>query len=385
MPTAKIGIAGGGQLGKMMILEAKRLGLYVTTLDPDPSCPSRSISDGFIEADLFDKTALRELAEKSDIITYEWENISADALLELEGEGHKIYPSASSLRLIQDKFLQKTALREAGVSVPDFQAIPDFEHLKNFAEKHGYPIMLKKRRGGYDGYGNYLIQNETDITTGFTALGGIDGALMAEEYIDFLMEVSVIAVRGQNGDKAVYPTAHNIHKNNILITTAVPAQLPNTSLQQDISDAAAKVMDVFEGVGTFGIEMFIGKNNLIYINEVAPRPHNSGHYTIEGCRTNQFENHIRAILALPLGEPSLLHNAVFMRNLLGRSDGAAVVHGAAEAYGHAGVNLHIYGKSESRTGRKMGHYTITAKSMELALKIDKIIINTVKIQGEKNK
>lgn len=378
----RIGIIGGGQLGKMMIVEAKRLGLRVVTLDPEPNCPSSSISDELIVAGVKDRNAIFQLAGKVDVITYEWEQVNAEALAELEEKGAVIYPSASSLLIIQDKFLQKAALHENGLKVPGFHAIDSFGALRECAERNGYPVMLKSRKDGYDGKGTFLIRGKVELESGFAALGGGKLALMAEEFVDYSMEVSVVATRGIGGEKVVYPIPRNDHVNSILDTSSVPSGLPG-DLQARIYEAAEKVMDVFGGVGTFGVEMFVGKDGNIYINEVAPRPHNSGHYTIEGCRVNQFENHIRAILGLPLGCTDLLHNAVIMRNLLGQSNGAAKTVGAEEAYGISDcVNIHVYGKGESKTGRKMGHYTITGDTLEQVRDIDGRISRIVKITGD---
>lgn len=378
MLDKRIGIIGGGQLGKMMILEAKRLGVHVVTLDPAEDCPSHSISDEHIIADFHDENAIRELASRVDVITYEFEHIDTTTLLELEQEGHLIYPSVESLMTIQDKFLQKEKLRAEGVLVPDFEKIDDMEALRGYAERHGYPIMLKSCKNGYDGKGNSVIRNEGELEAGFASLSG---ELMAEEFINFEMEVSVVATRGIDGEKAVYAVGRNVHVDSILDTTTVPAGISG-ELEGRVGEIAEKVMDVFEGVGTFCVEMFIGKGGEIYINEVAPRPHNSGHYTIEGCRVNQFENHIRAILGLPLGDTSLVHGAVIMRNLLGESDGAAEVQGVSEAYAIDGVNVHVYGKSESKKGRKMGHYTVTGESLTEAQMKDEKVKGLVKICGQ---
>jgi len=377
----RIGIIGGGQLGKMMILEAKRLGLYVVTLDPDPGCPSSSISDELIVAGVKERDAIFDLAGKVDVITYEWEQVNAEALAELEGKGYPVYPAAASLILIQDKFTQKTKLHENGLKVPGFHAIGSFGTLREYAEQNGFPFMLKTRKDGYDGKGTFLIRSDKDLEAGFAALGGGKLTLMAEAFVDYSVEVSVIATRGINGEKVVYPIPRNDHANSILETSTVPAGLPE-DLQGHIYKAAEKVLDIFEGVGTFGVEMFVGKDGGIYINEVAPRPHNSGHFTIEACRVNQFENHMRAILGLSLGCTDLLHNAVIMRNLLGQGDGKANVAGLEEVYALPGVNIHIYGKAQSKTARKMGHYTVTADSLEEAQKIDAKAAKIVKITGE---
>jgi 5-(carboxyamino)imidazole ribonucleotide synthase len=376
----RIGIIGGGQLGKMMILEAKRLGLYVVTLDPSPDCPSHSISDEMIVAGVQDEAAIRELAGKVDVITYEWELINAEALAKLESEGHAIYPSAASLLVIQDKLKQKAKLHESGIKVPGFLAIDSLDALRGYAGRNGYPVMLKSRKEGYDGKGTFLIRNGGELEAGYNAMGGGKSALMVEEFVDYLMEVSVIATRGIGGEKVVYPIPRNEHENSILNTSTVPAGLSG-GLHARIVETAVEVMDVFGGVGTFGVEMFLGKNGEILINEVAPRPHNSGHFTIEGCRVNQFENHIRAILGLPLGSTELLHNAVIMRNLLGQSGGRPHVEGLEEAYKQEGLNIHIYGKGASKTARKMGHYTITADSLEKARDIDAKTAELVKVTG----
>jgi 5-(carboxyamino)imidazole ribonucleotide synthase len=380
--TKRIGIIGGGQLGKMMILEAKRLGLYVVTLDPTADCPSHSISDEHIVAQLYDAQQIRKLAGMVDVITYESEHINADVLIELEREGKEVYPTAASLKLIQDKFTQKETLRNNNIKVPGFEAINSLSELRAYAEKTGYPIMLKSRRDGYDGKGNFVLHNESDLEKGFSALKGDVQGLMVEEFIDYEIEVSVIATRGVDGSKAVYPIGFNVHKNSILDTTTVPVDLSG-SLRKAVNDIVERTMDVFDGVGTFGVEVFVGKTGEVYINEVAPRPHNSGHYTIEGCRVNQFENHIRAIIGLPLGDTALLHNAVIMRNLLGLSNGRAVVDGVEEAYKLKGVNVHVYGKAESVIDRKMGHYTITADSLEEAKALDERVLEIVKIRGSK--
>jgi 5-(carboxyamino)imidazole ribonucleotide synthase len=378
MIRARIGIIGGGQLGKMMILEAKRLGLYTVTLDPSPDCPSGSVSDELIRGSVKDEAAIRSLAERVDVITYEWEQVGAEALIRLAQEGHTVYPSPAGLLVIQDKLLQKRALRAHGAAVPDFSPVGSAECLHAFAEKHGYPVMLKSRKDGYDGKGVAIIRGAEGVPSGFAAMGGGAVPLMAEAFVDYAMEISVVATRGINGTAVIYPIPVNAHLDNILDTSAVPAGLPGV-VRRKAMDAAEKAMDAFGGVGTFCVEMFVGKDGDVLINEVAPRPHNSGHYTIEGCRVNQFENHIRAILGLPLGDTTFLHGACLMRNLLGQGDGPAVVTGLQEAYALPGVNVHIYGKGESKKGRKMGHYTITADTLDQAREIDAKIKEIVKI------
>jgi len=418
--SKRIGIVGGGQLGKMMILEAKRLGFYVITLDPAADCPSHSISDELITASFDNEGAYHALAEKTDVITYEYEHINAHALESLEQSGHPVYPTAASLKTIQNKYTQKLTLKEAGIPVPNFTLIDGNSIINNPANAppyhdslfnpqpstlnsqlstpnpqlptlnsqlstlnspsaSPYPIMLKTTLGGYDGKGNALIRSEADAEAAFRLLGGGTVPLMAEEFVAFDREISIIATRGIDGSRVVYPPAENIHKNSILDITIVPARMPAESVRK-ATEIAHKVMEVFEGVGTFCVEMFLTKSGGILVNEVAPRPHNSGHYTIEGCPVNQFENHIRAITGLPLGNVELIKPTV-MINLLGEGSGPARLTGLPDAYADPDIHVHYYGKAESKNGRKMGHLTATGATAEEALEKAARAKNLLKIRG----
>ena len=378
----RIGIVGGGQLGKMMILEAKRLGFYIVTLDPDPYCPSHSISDEHVVAGFSDMESYYKLAEKVDVITYEFEHINTEALGVLENDGHIIYPSVTSLKTIQNKYLQKSALKESGVPVPKFGTVASAEDIRRFGKKEhfGYPLMLKTTTGGYDGKGNALINDEFEVDSAFSQLGGGIKELMVEEFVPFDMEISVIACRGIDGIRVIYPVAENIHANSILDTTIVPARISKISMEK-ANEIADRVMEVFEGVGTFCIELFVEKTGIVSVNEVAPRPHNSGHYTIEGCFVNQFENHIRGITGLPFGCVDLISPTV-MVNLLGQSDGTATLLGLEDAYCLPNVRVHFYGKSESKIDRKMGHFTVTDKTIDGAIEKARKIRQTVRVVGE---
>ena len=378
----KIGIIGGGQLGQMMILEAKKMGFYITVLDPTLKCPAHTIVDEHIVADFDDKDAIRLLAEKSDVITYEFEHIDSQVLKELEAEGKKVYPTAASLEIIQNKFSQKTLLQKHNLPVPEFMSVSSPEDILKAGKEYGFPLMLKSCTGGYDGKGNHVVKNENDCTNGFNALGGGKLPLMAEKFFPFTMEISVLACRAINGDIKVYPVAENIHKDSILDETKVPANISKETTDNAMA-LAKSVMEVFEGVGMFCIEMFVGKDGSVAVNEVAPRPHNSGHYTIEACVTSQFEQHIRAVSGLPLGDPSLVRPVV-MRNILGEEGykGKAIVEGADECLAIPGVTLHVYGKEESKPKRKMGHLTATALTLEEAEKNAAKAKEAVKILGE---
>jgi 5-(carboxyamino)imidazole ribonucleotide synthase len=378
----KIGIIGGGQLGQMMILEAKKMGFYITVLDPTLKCPAHTIVDEHIVADFDDKEAIRLLAEKSDVITYEFEHIDSQVLKELEAEGKKVYPTATSLEIIQNKFSQKTLLQKHNLPVPEFMAVSSPEDILKAGKEYGFPLMLKSCTGGYDGKGNHVVKDENDCINGFNALGGGKLPLMAEKFFPFTMEISVLACRAINGDIKVYPVAENIHKDSILDETKVPANISKETAENAMA-LAKSVMEVFEGVGMFCVEMFVGKDGSVAVNEVAPRPHNSGHYTIEACVTSQFEQHIRAVSGLPLGDPSLVRPVV-MRNILGEEGykGKALVEGADECLAIPGVTLHVYGKEESKPKRKMGHLTATASTLEEAEKNAAKAKEAVKILGE---
>lgn len=362
----KIGIIGGGQLGKMMILEAKRLGYYVVTLDPSSNCPSSSISDSLIVAEFDDLQAMRLMADEVDVMTYEFEHIGVEALKILASEGHIIYPTPSSLEIIQDKATQKEALAKAGLPIPAFTLVRTIQEIKAAGDHYGYPMMLKACTGGYDGKGNALIKDEASLEAAFASLGNGRVKLMVEGFVPFIKEISVLACRGIDGNMVVYPVGENIHINSILDTTLVPADLSKTCTEEAMT-LAEEVMDVFHGVGMFCVEMFVNADESVLINEVAPRPHNSGHYTIEACLTCQFENHIRAIVGLPLGDVTLRSPSV-MRNLLGSADvtGTTLAKGVEEAYRMPNVKVHLYGKAETKPFRKMGHLTAIGKTIEEA-------------------
>lgn len=379
----KIGIIGGGQLGKMLILDAKRLGFYVITLDPTLNCPSHSISDEHIVADFDDIDAIKNLAKKSDVITYEFEHISTDALRQIEKEGHKVYPTVFSLEIIQNKFTQKTVLKENNIPIPEFIKINNILDIYDAGKVLSYPLMLKTCTGGYDGKGNAIVENNGLVDAAFESLGSGKIPLMVEKYISYKMEISVLACRGIKGEIVVYPVAWNNHKDSILDETIVPAPLSEETTKKAM-DLAYKVMEVFHGVGMFCVEMFVGSDDALYINEVAPRPHNSGHYTIEGCMTSQFEQHIRAITGLPLGDVSL-RQPIVMRNILGKEfeDGKAVVKGVEEALKLPHTKVHIYGKEEVKSKRKMGHLIVYGSNIEEARLEAKAALNCIEIIADK--
>jgi 5-(carboxyamino)imidazole ribonucleotide synthase len=380
--SKKIGIIGGGQLGKMMILDAKRLGFYCITLDPSNDCPSHSISDEHIQAAFDDRDAIRQLAERSDVVTYEFEHIDAEFLDILEDEGYTIYPSPKSLLLIQDKLLQKNTLKEANIPVPDYVQVENIIELENAVNKFGGAAMLKVRRGGYDGKGNALISSIDAVHEAYEQLGSGQIPLMVERLVPFEKEVSVLACRGIQGQISIYPVGENHHKNSILDETLVPAKISKKAYEESLN-IAEKVLDVFHGVGMFCIELFVTKDQEVLVNEVAPRPHNSGHYTIEGCVTSQFEQHVRAITGLPFGSSHLRLPSV-MKNLLGEDEyiGKTLVEGICQAYQDADVKVHMYGKTMTTPFRKMGHLTVCASDVDEALSKARQAYDKIKIKGE---
>lgn len=361
----KIGIIGGGQLGKMMILDAKRLDYYFVILDPAKNCPAHSIADEHIIGGFDDIEAIKELASLVDVVTYEFEHINVKALQLLEQVGHKVYPSSETLLHIQNKFDQKLWLQEHNIAVADFVSIETIEEIKKAAIQFGYPLILKTCTGGYDGKGNAVIKTEEDIEKCYESLGKGSLPLMIEEVIPFEKEVSILVCRSTNGEITVFPVAENVHVNSILDETTVPAVISDVS-NMEAMEVAKKVIEVFNGYGMLCIELFVKKDGHILVNEIAPRPHNSGHYTIEGCYTSQYENHIRAILGQPLGDSSLIRPTA-MKNIIGQIDGDANVKGLSEAFKNPNVKVHLYGKEKVSVGRKMGHITATAKTLDEAL------------------
>lgn len=361
----KIGIIGGGQLGKMMILDAKRLDYYFIILDPTSNCPANSIADEHIIAGFDDIEAIKELASMVDVVTYEFEHINVNALRLLEANGHKVYPSSETLYLIQNKLRQKKWLKQHDIKVPDFIGVNSIDEILKAGEKFGYPIILKTCTGGYDGKGNAVITKKEDVKKCYEILGSGKIPLMIEECIDFEKEVSILVCQSANGEIKVFPVAENKHKNSILDETTVPAII-NETTNDEAMEVARKTIKVFNCVGMLCIELFVTKKGHILVNELAPRPHNSGHYTIEGCFTSQYENHIRAILGFPLGDTSLIRPTA-MKNLIGSETKIAKIAGLEEAYKNPYVKIHLYGKEKVSKGRKMGHITATAPTLEQAL------------------
>ncbi len=361
----KIGIIGGGQLGKMMILDGKRLDTWFSILDPTEHCPAHSIADKHIVADFEDVDAILRLAEDVDVVTYEFEHISVKALQILEQEGHKVYPSSETLLHIQNKLVQKRWLAKHQIPVPAFLPVESLEDIYQAGAQLSYPLILKTCTGGYDGKGNAVILERAAVPEAYEALGAGKLPLMVEECVEFEKEVSILACGSENGEMSVFPVAENVHKNSILDETTVPAKISEATAQKAMEVAKA-CLHAFKACGMLCMELFVTRQGHILVNELAPRPHNSGHYTIEGCYTSQFEQHVRAILGMPLGNPGLIRPTA-MKNLIGDHTAQAELLGVAEAYRFPNAKIHIYGKEVVKPGRKMGHITATGETLEEAL------------------
>ena len=372
-----IGIIGGGQIGKMIAQEAKRMSLKVVILDPSRDCPAAALCDRLIVADFKDENKIRDLAKSSDVITYEIELANSKALKNLELKNYPIFPSPHSLYLIQNKFRQKKFLKENNLPVPEFKKINSINDLLLVAKRFEYPLMLKACEDSYDGRGNYLIKCKEDISIAYNSFQNRE--MFAEKYVDFKTEISIMVARNKKGQIATFPIAENIHKNNVLDTTIVPANI-SPKINEAAEIIAQNVVTCLNDIGIFGIELFVSNKDEIFINEIAPRPHNSGHYSIEGCSISQFEQHLRTILNFPLSKPELVRPTV-MKNILGPPNfsGTYRIIGLSKLLSLPSTKIHLYGKRITSPGRKLGHITCTGRTLEEVIKRSSDAKNSIEI------
>ncbi|MFD1642271.1 5-(carboxyamino)imidazole ribonucleotide synthase [Halohasta litorea] len=355
LPGPTLGVVGGGQLGRMLGEAAAPLGVDLVVLDPTPECPASPVAREQIVGNFDDPDAIRELADVSDALTYEIELADPDVLAEVADEYDvPVNPDPGTLRTIQDKLVQKEALADAGIPVPDFIGIGGEKDLKLVVEELD-GVMLKAREGGYDGRGNTPVQDPEDAADALDELG-VD--TMAESFVPFERELSVIGVKGAD-EVATYPVTETIHEEEILRASVSPARTDDETLDR-AHRVATDVLEFLDGWGVYGIELFETEAGEILVNEIAPRPHNSGHWTIEGARTSQFENHIRAVLGWPLG-PTELREPTVSVNILGDVDEPeeATLYNVDSILEEPNAHLHWYGKKQARPLRKMGHVTAT--------------------------
>ena len=363
-PGDCIGIIGGGQLGKMLAMSAKQLGYRVIVLDSNPDAPAGQIADRQIVASVLDGEAIEELVRCSDATTFEMEFIDGDTLVRLGDAGHRIIPSGKTLKLIQDKYAQKKVLEEALLPVPKMELIDSKEKAAVCAQRLGLPLIVKKRLSGYDGKGVQWIDSAEELHR--FVQEHHDGHYFAEECVDFCQEVSVLIARNLKGDTAIYPVVDNEHVEGILRVTQVPASL-SEEINTNIRIIAEDTMSLIDDAGVYCIEMFVRSDGQVLINEIAPRPHNSGHYSIEAAITSQYEQLVRIVAGMPLGSTEL-KSACAMFNILGDSVATTTykIEGIDEVLQEKNVHVHIYGKTMSGPRKKLGHLTVLAKSAEEA-------------------
>jgi 5-(carboxyamino)imidazole ribonucleotide synthase len=362
---ARLGIIGGGQLARMTAIAALPLGVEVIVLEKNPQSPAARLSPDSVVGEWSDAATLMKFAERCHVITLENEFVDSAALEVLEKAGHKVFPSAACLALTQDKLMQKSALQNAGIAVPEFCAVRTPEEIVAAGNKFGWPVVLKTRRNGYDGKGNFTLKSAADVAAGSQALGDGKNELMVEAWFPFVKELAVIVTRGRDGATAVYPVVETVQRNHICHLVKAPAQISD-ELAKRAAALAKRAVEAVRGIGSLGVEMFLSATGELVINELAPRVHNSGHYTIEACDCSQFENHVRAVLGWPLGSPLMVAPAAVMVNLLGTEKTSGQPRGLEAALRMTGARLHLYGKLMSGPGRKMGHITALGNSVDEA-------------------
>lgn len=367
LPGATIGVLGGGQLGRMLAHAGSRMGYRFVTLDPTPDSPCGQTARQIV-AGYSDRDAARELARLSDVITYEFENVDAGVAAMLEEESY-VPQGSGLLYTTQHRLREKRALEAAGARVAPYAEISSLDELRGAAARLGLPAVLKTATGGYDGKGQWVLRAEADLEAAWAEASRTGAELVLEQFIVFSKELSVIAARRPSGEIKTFPPAENVHVNNILHLSIVPARI-SEAVKAEAERLAVSIAESLGVVGLIAVEMFLAPDGTLYVNELAPRPHNSGHYTLDACRTSQFEQHIRAVCDLPLGDTALL-TPVVMVNVLGEhmeklmrwlSDRDL----EAEKLGVC-PKVHLYGKAESKPGRKMGHINVLASRTEAAL------------------
>jgi 5-(carboxyamino)imidazole ribonucleotide synthase len=347
-PNSTIGLVGGGQLGRMSALAAARLGYRCHILTREADSPARQVSMAATISDYHEPDGLRRFADAVDVITFEFENVSAEGL-DLLASLKPVRPSPAILRISQDRVLEKNFLNRHGIATAPWAPVEDFEALGAAVQRIGLPAVLKTTRLGYDGKGQAMLRWPDDVRAAYDALS--PKPLILEGLIDFFQEISVVVARGEDGTSSAFDTAENRHRNHILDVTLAPARIPS-SVDAQAQAIARRVADALDLVGLLAVEMFVDRDGRVLVNEIAPRPHNSGHWTIDACPASQFELHIRAIAGLPL-PPATRHSDAVMKNLVGPEEAALW----PTILAAPGLIPHLYGKAEARPGRKMGHVT----------------------------
>ncbi|XP_071729817.1 phosphoribosylaminoimidazole carboxylase, chloroplastic [Rutidosis leptorrhynchoides] len=360
-----VGVLGGGQLGRMLCQAASQMAIKVNVLDPMVNCPACSISHHHMVGSYNDSTTVEEFAKTCEILTVEIEHVDADTLEKLEKQGVDCQPKASTIRIIQDKYIQKVHFSRHDIPLPKFRQIDDLESAEKAGQEFGYPLMIKSKRLAYDGRGNAVAKTEEALTSAINALGGFGHGLYVEQWAPFVKELAVIVARGRDDSILCYPVVETVHRENICHIVKAPAN-ESWKILKLATDVASRAIASLEGAGVFAVELFLTEDDEILLNEVAPRPHNSGHHTIESCYTSQYEQHLRAVVGLPLGNPSMKAPAAMMYNILGEDEGEAGFIMAHRIIKRAlctpGATVHWYDKPDMRKQRKMGHITVVGPS-----------------------
>lgn len=371
LPTASrrhpaLGIIGGGQLARMTAMAALRLGCEVSVLERQTFGPAANLATHFITGDWNDPATLRAFAAHVDVVTFENEFVDAASLIALEEAGVPLFPTSASLVIVQDKLRQKEALQAAGLPVAPSVATATRADVTRAAEAWGWPLVLKARRDAYDGKGNATLRSAADVDVAWERLGGDRGrALYVERFCPFVAELAIITTRGRDGRTVSYPVVETVQRDHICHVVKAPADVP-ADVAARVQAVAERAIEAVGAVGSFGVELFLQSDGEVVVNELAPRVHNSGHYTIEACACSQFENHVRAVMGWPLGDTTMRAPAAVMINLLGTGVGSGWPSGLADALGASDATVHLYGKRTSSPGRKMGHVTALGATLALA-------------------
>jgi 5-(carboxyamino)imidazole ribonucleotide synthase len=348
-----IGVIGGGQLGRMFALDAKRMGYGVITLDPQPHSPCGQVSDEQIVAAYDDMAAIDDLGKRTDVVTYEFENVNIESVRRLEADGCRVMPASSVLAITQDRILEKTFVRDCGIPVAPFAAVASAGDMRRAVESVGTPGVIKTLRGGYDGKGQWRVKSLEEALAALEQAGG--AKLIYEQFVPFRCEISVLCTRAADDAVVTFPPAENAHDRGILDMSIVPARVEEKT-RQLAGQYAVTIARSLNIAGTFCVEFFVTTGGGLLVNEIAPRPHNSGHYTMDAMLCSQYEQHVRAICGLPLSPPRLVHNAI-MVNILGDGRGNHL-YGMEKLLADPAIVLHMYGKKHAVDRRKMGHFTM---------------------------
>ncbi|MGF9905619.1 5-(carboxyamino)imidazole ribonucleotide synthase [Brevibacillus porteri] len=360
-PGSTLGILGGGQLGRMIALAGRAMGYRFVTMDPTADAPCGQTADRQIVASYDDVEAAMQLASVSDVISYEFENVDAQVAEVLESRAY-VPQGSRLLRITQNRIREKTAIREIGIPVAPFCVVNSLEDLQDAVRELGLPAVMKTATGGYDGKGQWVLRSEAELAEAYETLSKAGTELIVEQFVPFQMELSVIAARNPAGELAVFPVSENIHQENILHLSIVPARI-SAEVAARAEEIARTIVEKLDVVGLIAVELFLTEDGQLYVNELAPRPHNSGHFTMDACVTSQFEQHVRAVCNLPLGSTELL-SSVVMVNILGEH--LQPVIDQIDKLPRT-AKLHLYGKAESKAKRKMGHINVLAPTVEEAL------------------